>query len=66
MANIDEKNILIENTKKYAYQLWSLIAHQFEQEISNNERVLSQDATQNVYPKKKWLINLLFFSHFFF
>ena len=64
MANIDEKNILIENTKKYAYQLWSLIAHQFEQEISNNERVLSQDATQNVYPKKKWLINLLFFFPF--
>lgn len=64
MANIDEKNILIENTKKYAYQLWSLIAHQFEQEISNNKRVLSQDATQNVYPKKKWLINLLFFFPF--
>lgn len=64
MANIDEKNILIENTKKYAFQLWSLIAHQFEQEISNNERVLSQDATQNVYPKKKWLINLLFFFPF--
>jgi uncharacterized membrane protein YheB (UPF0754 family) len=64
MANIDEKNILIENTKKYAHQLWSLIAHQFEQEISNNERVLSQGATQNVYPKKKWLINLLFFFPF--
>ena len=53
MANIDEKNILLENTKKYAYQLWSLIAHQFEQEISNNERVLSQGAPQTVHPQKK-------------
>ena len=61
MANIDEKNILKENTKKYAHQLWSLIAHQFEREISNNERVLSQVAPQNIHPKKKWLINLLFF-----
>lgn len=61
MANIEEKNILIENSKKYAHQLWSLISNQFEQEINTDEKVHSKVAPQIVHPQKKWLIKGLFF-----
>lgn len=61
MAEIEEKNIIKENSKKYAGQLWNLITEQIERQSAQNESLPAHLAPPKKESKNKWLINLLFF-----
>lgn len=61
MAEIEEKNIIKENSKKYAGQLWNLITEQIERQSANQEKLPAHLAPPKKESKNKWLIKLLFF-----
>lgn len=56
----DKKNIISENSKKYASQLWGLINQQIEQRSSENGTALDRLPPPKDESKHKWLIKLLF------
>ena len=60
MAEIEEQNIIKENSKKYAGQLWGLITSQIERQANQNETIVTHVAPPKELPKRKWLIKLLF------
>ena len=61
MAELEEeKNIITENSKKYAGQLWSLISNQIERQQNAVEGTLTHPAPPKMESNKKWLIQLLF------
>ena len=59
MAEIEEKNIVKESSKKYVGQLWSLISNQIERQ-QNSELPVQHIAPEKLESKHKWLIKLLF------
>lgn len=61
MAEIEEKNIIKENSKKYAGQLWNLITEQIERQSANQEKLPAHLTPPKKESKNKWLIKLLFF-----
>lgn len=56
----EKKNIITENSKKYASQLWGLINQQIEQRSSENITDLERLPPPRDESKHKWLIKLLF------
>ncbi len=60
MAEIEEQNMIKENSKKYAGQLWGLITSQIERQANQNETIVTHVAPPKELPKRKWLIKLLF------
>ncbi len=60
MAEIEEKNIIKENSKKYAGQLWGLITTQIERQANKNEQIVQHLPPPKDQSGKKWLIKLLF------
>lgn len=56
----EKKNIITENSKKYASQLWGLINQQIEQRSSENGTDLERLPPPKEESKHKWLIKLLF------
>ena len=59
MAEIEEKNIVKESSKKYVGQLWSLISNQIERQ-QKSELPVQHIAPEKLESKHKWLIKLLF------
>lgn len=59
MAEIEEKNIVTENSKKYAGQLWALISQQIERQ-QTSELPAEHIAPEKLESRHKWLIKLLF------
>ncbi|MFV1885515.1 MAG: DUF445 domain-containing protein [Balneola sp.] len=60
MKEIEEKNIITENSKRYASQLWGLITTQIEKQSKNLEQAPTPIAPPKSESKYKWLIQLLF------
>ncbi len=60
MKEIEEKNIITENSKRYASQIWGLITTQIEKQTANLETTSTRPAPPKKESKHKWLINLLF------
>ena len=59
MADMDEKNIVKESSKKYAGQLWGLISQQIERQ-QTSELPAQHLAPEKLKSNHKWLIKLLF------
>ena len=64
MAKIEEKNFILENSKKYAHQIWRLITTQIELQTIKNEQIVTHQAPPKEQSKGKWLIKLLFLFPF--
>jgi len=60
MAEIEEKNIIKENSKKYAGQLWGLISDQIERQADAHETEITRFPPPREVSQRKWLIKLLF------
>lgn len=60
MKEIEEKNIITENSKRYASQIWGLITTQIEKQAAVLEPSSTRPAPPKNESKYKWLINLLF------
>ncbi|MBO6524288.1 MAG: DUF445 family protein [Balneolaceae bacterium] len=60
MKEIEEKNIITENSKRYASQLWGLITTQIEKQTADLQPTNTRPAPPRSEAKYKWLINLLF------
>lgn len=60
MAEIEEKNIIKENSKKYAGQLWGLISNQIERQADAHETEITRFPPPREVSQRKWLIKLLF------
>ncbi len=60
MKEIEEKNIITENSKRYASQLWGLITTQIEKQTADLQTSNTRPAPPRTESKYKWLINLLF------
>lgn len=60
MEELKEKNIIKENSKKYASKLWGLITTQIEKKTASLEPSTTRPAPLRKETKHKWLINLLF------
>ncbi len=60
MNELQEKNIITENSKRYASQLWGLISTQIEKQAKDLEPSSAHTAPPKTASKHKWLINLLF------
>jgi len=60
MEEIEEQNIIKENSKKYAGQLWGLITTQIERQANKNESIIDHLPPLKEESKIKWLIKLLF------
>tara|TARA_R110000868_G_scaffold304437_21_gene565417 strand:- start:49616 stop:50752 length:1137 start_codon:yes stop_codon:yes gene_type:complete len=60
MEELKERNIITENSKKYASKLWGLITTQIERQSEELEVKVSHIAPPKSESKNKWLIKLLF------
>ncbi|GAB5408951.1 MAG: DUF445 family protein [Balneolaceae bacterium] len=60
MKELEEKNIITENSKKYASKLWGLITTQIENKAASLDTSNVRPAPPRKESKHKWLINLLF------
>lgn len=60
MEELEEKNFITENSKKYATKLWGLIANQLERTSDNLEISKEHLPPLKLESKNKWLIKLLF------
>lgn len=60
MKEIEEKNIIKENSKRYASQLWGLITTQIEKQAADLEPANIRPAPPKKESKHVWLIKLLF------
>ncbi len=60
MKEIEEKNIITENSKKYASKLWGLITTQIERQSEELEVTTNHLPPPKMETNKKWLIKLLF------
>lgn len=60
MAEIEEKNIIKENSKKYAIELWGLISRQVDRLSDVPTHSVEKLPPPKQSSKKKWLIQLLF------
>lgn len=60
MKELEEKNIITKNSKKYASKLWDLITIQIEKQSEELEVTTNRLPPPKKESKIKWLINLLF------
>lgn len=60
MKELEEKNIISENSKKYASKFWGLITSQVERQSNNQELERPHLPPPKKESKNKWLIKLLF------
>lgn len=60
MSEFDEKNIITENSKKYAGQLWALINEQIERQRANAEPPVVHLPPPKMKSNIGWLIQLLY------
>ncbi len=60
MKELEEKNIITENSKKYASKLWGLITTQIERQSEELEVTTNHLPPPKMETNKKWLIKLLF------
>lgn len=60
MKELEEKNIIKENSKKYASKLWGLITTQIERQSEELEVTNNHLPPPKKESKNKWLIKLLF------
>lgn len=60
MEELKEKNIITENSKKYAGKLWGLISTQIEQQSNAVDTTNQHLPPPKQESKNKWLIKLLF------
>ena len=60
MKELEEKNIITENSKRYASQLWGLITTQIEKQSKDLEQANPPVAPPKSESKYRWLIQLLF------
>lgn len=60
MKELEEKNIITKNSKKYASKLWGLITTQIERQSEELETTTNHLPPPKMDSNKKWLIKLLF------
>jgi len=60
MKELEEKNIITENSKKYASKLWGLITIQIERQSEELETTTDHLPPPKMESNKKWFIKLLF------
>ncbi|MCG8374394.1 MAG: DUF445 domain-containing protein [Balneolales bacterium] len=60
MSETEEKDLVVESSKRYASQIWGLIVKQVERQGNSDIDTATKLAPPKAESRKKWLVQLLF------